>query len=85
MTSELSIWFQGVPVIPSGDPEFAVWFAGVPVVDMGGVSGGGGIGIGTRIVSPRRERVNQLDFNLTPFHVRRVSPKIPVGRSPFYA
>lgn len=83
MTSEFSIWLDGVPVIASGNPEFAVWLYGVPSVDMG-ISGGVGPGVfgGMRIVSPKQERVNTLAFTSLPWHVRRASPRIPIGRVP---
>lgn len=81
MTNELSAWLNGVPVIAFGDPEFGAWLGGAPFVDAGDATGGGpGILGGARIVSPRRERVQAMVF--APWHVRLVSPKISIGRSP---
>ena len=82
MTSEFSIWLNGAPVIASGDPEFSVWLYGAPLVDIGAAGGGPGIFGGMRIVSPKRERANTITFTSLPWHVRRASPRIMIGRSP---
>jgi len=41
MTSEFSIWKEGVPVVTiAGSPEFSLWSEGVPLSDVGGALGG---------------------------------------------
>lgn len=72
MTSTLTIWQNGVPVIPGGDGTFTIWQNGVPVLDMGEVSAPPVTGGGSRIVSPRQPMIH---VHSLVSHMRRIGPK----------
>lgn len=72
MTSTLSNWMNGVPVIPAGDGTFTIWLNGAPVLDMGELVAPPITGGGSRIVSPRQPMIH---LHSTVMHMRRIGPK----------
>lgn len=72
MTSTLSIWQNGVPVIPAGDGTFTIWLNGVPVLDMGDTVAPPIAAGGSRIVSPRQPTNHVRSFVM---HMRRIGPR----------